>query len=362
MARQTGTYTFSGRLGDVVGYGLNGGDFLRMVGRVPYQRWKTARGYARSRENAVLFGGASMMASQVYSGFSLGIRRLCGGYAHNAMTSQLIKARNLVGQGRLPELFPAELAAMALLRMELGPKTKALGAVVARLRRSVVGNPGLAKRLAVAERTLKEAEAKRFCHAWLDTASGRLQVVGLALAAERMPLKAKERLEFRVHAEVVGVAGVELEAKAGAGSLRKYVRGHTDGKHVRQVTDWMRYSEEEFGDGYSARLRVSGEPCAVPRLVVVAVEWRAVRGGRFRKLEGASIVRLGGVLRVDQAEAIPVPVVKKLPRRLKGEALARRRLLIRDLLEKFGMARKGKKRKIRKRKVLPLPKYVELIE
>ena len=100
----------------------------------------------------------------------------------------------------------------------------------------------------------------------------------------------------------------------------------------------------------------------MPRLVVVAVEWRAVRGLRIRKLEGASIVRLGGVLRVDQAEATPVPVVKKLPVRLKGEALARRRLLIRALLEKFGRSRKGKMRKIRKRKVLPLPKYVEQCE
>ena len=329
MAVPIGPFTFRNRLGGMVGYQFNGNNFVRMASHIPKTRWLHHRNFARSRENAALFGGASMLGSSIYRHLSFALRDLCGGYAHNSMAKQLIKARNLSG-ARLPEVFPPELAAFALHSLELGPNEKHLGEIVNRLARAADTSDKYVKQLAAARRTLAQAQAKRYLNARFDAQTGRIQLSGLDSTAQKMPLKPRERLEFRVHVQVAGIADLELADRGQhvrQGAYREYTLRNAPNPQAGQLTSWKEYSEEAFADGYALKLRLPEDGFKGTRLIFVAVEWRAVKGCRARHLKGAAIVRIAGSLPNENLAAKALEFKVPKPRRSTAHRESRRILL-----------------------------------
>lgn len=272
MARQLGAYGFSGKLQDVVGFQRGDGHFVRMAAHGSSRRWHESPRFVRSRENALLFGGASMLACSVYRFLPAPMKKAAGPYAHNKLVAGLTKAGRKAG--RVPERFTSGLAAEAMAGVCLGT-----GGV-----RTTPAFVGICD--------LRSAAADQ------GPGDGGIQVLGdVTPTGGQCPAKG-DRVEIliptRTHADLKPGERMELNIQVcmiAVGSLR---RG-ADGKSYDWETETRLLSFRESGwisaarAGEEARMPVAkpgavGDGAADAVLVVVSVIYRAVKGGRVRNL------------------------------------------------------------------------------
>ena len=129
MARIQSLFEVSGTVGDATFCRRNGKTFLRPKPSFSYERWKHGRSTARSRENALEFGGASGAAAMVHRQLRGALSGHLAPYAHNRLAATLRAAckrhrdhypHPRGHKGRALGRFPAQVMAHSLTGLQLG--------------------------------------------------------------------------------------------------------------------------------------------------------------------------------------------------------------------------------------------------
>ena len=250
MAKYNSPFTVSGPIGQATFADNNGTPTARMRRGMSTRTWQTSRKLRSARNQSAAFSAASRLAAHIHHQLDNDLRRLLGPHYHNRITRAILLSAPQEAYRRVPG-FPAARTAAGLRQLDLGH----------------LPPEGTAPLASTQHHTLTQ----------------KVTVHGLQRLRDSLPLRKGELLQYRILTAHVRVPAAVADPMNPGTFLPD--PGDTHGRIAITKTPWtpaVRLPETTELDA----------PHQDNTVLIVAVEWRAIRGLRIRYFRRHDMVRV----------------------------------------------------------------------